>query len=94
MRQYRKYDWPELLKAFDDSGLTQTEFCRQHNINPKYFNQKRSKFRASDKGAFTKIDLPSADPQSSLVIQVGRCKIHCPESMPLEAFSSLVHQLA
>ncbi len=94
MRKNRKYNWPELLRSFEGSGLTQTEFCKQNDINPKYFNQKRSKFRASDQGAFTKIDLPSAGPQSRFVIQVGRCQIHCPESMPLEAFSSLVHQLA
>lgn len=94
MRQNRTYNWPELLKAFDDSGLTQADFCKQHDINPTYFSQKRAKWRTSGQTAFTKIDIKKVEPTPSLVIQVGRCNVHCPESMPLESFTALVRQLA
>lgn len=41
MTTYRKYNWPELFALFEQSGLSQTEFCKQHNVNAKYFSQKR-----------------------------------------------------
>lgn len=91
----RKYNWPELLKMFDKSGLTQTEFCEQQSINPKYFSLKRSKLLKSDSNAFEKVEVqkPVSSP-INLTIQVGRCKIECPDNMPLESFTTLVHQLA
>lgn len=91
----RRYHWPELLKSFDESGMSQTEFCKQHNINPKYFSLKRSKILNGDASRFGRVDVekPIASPMN-LTIHVGRCKIQCPESMSLESFSALVHQLA
>lgn len=35
MKSYRKYDWPALLKEFEQSGLTQAQFCLNKHINPK-----------------------------------------------------------
>ena len=37
MTTYRKYNWPELFALFDQSGLSQAEFYKQHNVNAKYF---------------------------------------------------------
>ena len=45
MTIYRKYNWPELIEAFEKSGLTQTEFSQQNNINLRYFNQRLNKHR-------------------------------------------------
>jgi hypothetical protein len=41
MEPYRKYDWPALFLAFEQSGLTQTQFCFEQSLNPEYFSQKR-----------------------------------------------------
>lgn len=41
MKSYRKYDWPTLVAEFEQSGLTQNQFCLNKDINPKYYPQKR-----------------------------------------------------
>ncbi|MFT2111496.1 hypothetical protein [Marinomonas sp. 2405UD68-3] len=40
MTTYCKYNGPELFEDFELSELTQTKFCKQRSINPKYFNIK------------------------------------------------------
>lgn len=48
----RKYNWPALLEAQANSGLTQTAFCRQNNVCAKYFSLQKSRAaRAKDGGA-------------------------------------------
>ena len=91
----RKYNWPELLQAFEDSGLTQTQFCNEQNINPKYFSLKRSKMMMGKTNNFVQVEVEKSQPSSlNLTIQVGRCKILCPESMSQESFIALVDRLA
>lgn len=41
MTKTRKHHWPTLLQAFDQSKLTQKQFCHQQGINPKYFSTRR-----------------------------------------------------
>lgn len=95
MRTYRKYNWPELIASFEQSGLSQTAFCEQHQINPKYFSQKRTAHLEKPENVFAKIEVNEAKKSSPVLdIQVGRCRIQCPDDMPLTDFVSLVHQLA
>ncbi len=77
MAKQRKYNWPQLFQSFDEPAQTQTQFCEENNINPKYFSLKRSKYLSSAEPAFEKIE--AADTPNSpnrLTIQVGRCHIH------------------
>lgn len=37
-------DWRQLIKLFDESHLTQTEFCKQHNIASSGLYKWRSRF--------------------------------------------------
>ena len=95
MKKYRKYNWPELVQAFESSGLTQTAFCEQQNLNPKYFSQKRLDLLSLKRSAFDKVDVNKLEPPTTeLTLQVGRCIIHCPKDMPIESLTSLVHRLA
>ncbi len=95
MRTYRKYNWPELITSFEASGLSQTAFCEQHQINPKYFSQKRAAYLAQSEKAFTKVEVTNGDKVlPTLAIHVGRCRIQYPDDMPLGMFVALVHQLA
>lgn len=93
MRQYRKYDWPTLFEEFEQSGLKQAQFCDKKKINPKYFSQKYSKTMNKSRKSFTKVEVqePSSE---GLTLEVGRCKIICPDSMPLQSLAALVHTLA
>ncbi|WP_370979186.1 hypothetical protein [Agaribacterium sp. ZY112] len=40
MPKKSRYDWQALFKEFEVSGLNQTAFCKEHELNPKYFNLK------------------------------------------------------
>lgn len=95
MSNRRRYNWPELIAQFEQSGLSQTQFSKQHDLNAKYFSLKLSKHRSQGPSAFVQAALAS-EPSSSqgLVVHVGNCKIHCPEAMPVQSFVSLVKALA
>jgi len=95
MTTYRKYNWPELFASFEQSGLSQAEFCKQHNVNPKYFSQKRMLSLGKKASRFDKVDTSSAQPASgNLTIHIGRCHIHCPNEMPLSDLANLIDHLA
>ncbi len=97
MRKYRKYDWPKLIADFEASDKTQTQFCKELDINARYFNQQLHKYRSQDKTKFVELEVEpqqTATAETSLIIVVGRCKIECPTSMPLQSFTTLVHSLA
>ena len=91
MKSYRKYDWAALLAEFEHSGLTQTQFCLNKDINPKYFSQKRKAAQAPEDTGFTQVNLQAP---SGITLEVGRCKIRCADTLSLSAIADLVHRLA
>lgn len=95
MRKYRKYDWPVIIEEFEQSGLTQLQYCENKGINPRYFSQRRSKYLEKEQSHFTKVELLTSNaPCDSLTIEVGRCRIQCPSTMSTQALATLVHDLA
>lgn len=77
MGQYKKYDWPTLIKSFEASGLTQTKFCSDNNINAKYFSQCYKRFsHASTSSGFVEATVESSCP-TGIILEYGRCRIHC-----------------
>ena len=95
MTKRRTYNWPQLLDEFEQSKLAQVEFCKQHDVNPTYFSLKLSKRKAQETGAFAKVVVRPALPSTEgLVLEVGNCKIHCPVTMSIPSFVSLVKSLA
>jgi hypothetical protein len=95
MTKRRTYNWPQLLDELSQSNLSQTEFCKQHRINPTYFSLKLSKHKALETGAFAEVVVQPTWPSiEGLVLEVGNCKIHCPVTMPITSFVSLVKSLA
>lgn len=97
MRKNKKYNWPELLTEFETSGLTQTQYCKERDINPRYFSQQRSKhLKKTAKSKFQKVKVEDtlANQATGLTIEVGRCKVQCPASLPLNTLIQLVHSLA
>ena len=94
MRQYRKYHWPDIFSAFEQSGLTQADFCKQHNINPKYFSLKWARYKR-EKSGFTPVVVESTQfVTHGVVLEVGQCKIHCPATMSTESLATLIRSLA
>lgn len=95
MTTRRRYNWPELIAQFEQSGQSQTQFCKQRDLNAKYFSLKLSKHRTKESGSFVKAQVgPEAASPQGLTLQVGRCKIHCPDAMAVQSFVSLVRALA
>jgi hypothetical protein len=95
MPKHRRYNWPQLFTEFEQSGLTQSEFCKQHDVNPKYFSLKLAKRKARESGAFAQVVVqPEATSPQGLVLEVGDCKIHCPATMPIPSVVSLVKAFA
>ena len=95
MTTRRRYNWPELITQFKQSGQSQTQFCKQHDLNAKYFSLKLSKLRSNKAGSFVKARTePEVVSPQGLILQVGNCKIHCPEAMPIQSFVLLVKALA
>ncbi|GLS24408.1 IS66 family insertion sequence element accessory protein TnpA [Marinibactrum halimedae] len=100
MPKYRRYNWPHLLSEFEKSELTQVEFCKQHNVNPKYFSIKLSeRKKAQAKQAFATVvvqphkEPTQPQPLNNLIIEIGQCKIHCPTTMPTPNLVALVKSL-
>lgn len=48
MKRRSKSQWLSLIQEFEQSGLSQVQFCAEHGLNPKYFSLRRAKLRASD----------------------------------------------
>ena len=97
MSNRRTYNWPQLFAAFEQSGLSQVEFCKQHDLNPKYFSLKLSKHKAltQESNPFAHVVVqPDAASSQGLVLEVGNCKIHCPDTMQIPYFVSLIKALA
>ena len=90
-----KYNWPELIADFYQSGVSQAAFCRANNLNPKYFNFRLKRSQRKSGEVFAKVER-SAKPAMcpGLSLQVGQCTINCPESMPLPVVAELVRSLA
>lgn len=98
MTQYRKYNWPELFAAFEQSGLSQVDFCKQHNLNAKYFSLKLANHKSAvvpTDSAFTRVTVvPELAATSELIVAVGHCKIYCPNTLSVQSIVNLVKALA
>lgn len=95
MSNRRRYNWPELIAQFEQSGLNQIQFCKQHDLNAQYFSLKLSKLRSKEQSAFVEASVaPEPASPQGLVLQVGNCKVNCPEAMPVQSLVSLVKALA
>ena len=95
MSKHRRYNWSQLFAEFEQSGLPQIEFCKLHDINPKYFSLKLSKHKNKESGGFIQVEVKPEKPTAhGLTLEVGNCRIHCPATMPIQSFASLVKFLA
>jgi len=78
----------QLLAAFDRSGLSATEFARQHGVHYTTLSgwrQRRDRTKASP--AFVQVELASLVPPSELVIEMGaaRLRVVSEAQLPLAA---------
>lgn len=94
MSTRRRHNWPKLFIEFDQSGLSQAEFCKQLDLNPKYFSLKLAKRKAQKNSVFTQVRVrPEIASSQGLILDVGHCKIHCPAAMTIPSIAALVKAL-
>lgn len=95
MPKRHNHNWPELFSDFEQSGLSQAEFCKQHNLSPTYFSQKLSQHRAAASSSFAQLIVEPIPPAPrGLVIEVGDCKVHCPDNLSIDSLVTLIRSLA
>ncbi|WP_317929479.1 IS66 family insertion sequence element accessory protein TnpA [Halioxenophilus sp. WMMB6] len=78
MSRLTREQWQSLITQYESSRLTQTEFCKQHNLNLKYFILKRSKHLPHTNTATPFIQstrVTSSQPSSEIELQVGAIKL-------------------
>ena len=89
--------WHQLIHEYEQSGLSQAEFCNAQQINPKYFSLKRSKLHVADghpSPGFVRVSATSpAFPQAGIVVQVGAVRMTLPEHISPGALAQLVKAL-
>ena len=95
--RHRREQWQHLINEFEQSGLSQTAFCKTHDINPKYFSLKRSRLKAASENppaSFVRINpSPTAFVQTGIIVQCGRVRITLPEHIATGTLSDLVKAL-
>lgn len=97
-----KEDWQELILLQTESGLSAQQFCRNHDVCPKYFSirKKQLGLRSSafvpvlpSKRSVPEIPAPTLK-SASFILRHGECCLHF-ETMPDSTWlAQLVRELA
>ena len=46
-RKYQRQDWPKHVRQWQESGLSQADYCRQYNLNNRLLSLYNNKFKKS-----------------------------------------------
>ena len=97
--KYNKQQWLELFTEQQQSGLNIAAFCREKNIKPKYFYNRRSQYlKLASSTAFIQAKPPTAkvpdDAQTGLTLQCGSGRLHLPFGVSTVWLASLMKALA
>jgi hypothetical protein len=64
--------WAKLIGQWKESGLSQAEFCRQHNLDCRYFSKWKSKLeQGKSKTPFLEIPLKVLNSSKSADLDIG-----------------------
>ncbi len=95
MKKYRtKSDWLALIDEYEQSGLTQTEFCAQRGLNAKYFSLRRMKLKAKPESTgFTQAVVGRPQVTDQVTLHYGAVTVKLPASNA-QTIAQLVKALA
>jgi len=95
MKKYRtKSDWLALINEYEQSGLTQAEFCAQRELNAKYFSLRRMKLKAQPQsGGFTQAVAREPQTNGQVTLHYGAVTVKLPASNA-QTIAQLVKALA
>ena len=103
MRKFRSPDqWRQILKDQQQSGLTISEFCRQHKISVSCFFSQRKKHGSvnNTKSAFVSATVTKhtatevqRDAKQPIVLELSAVRLTLPAEMPPEYLVMLLNGL-
>lgn len=95
MKKYRtKAEWLSLIDEFEQSGLTQAEFCAQRGLNAKYFSLRRMKLKARpETGGFVQAVTGEVSSAGQVTLHYGAVILKVPASN-VQTVAQLVKALA
>ena len=98
MQRKTKQQWLTLIEQFEASGLSQADFCKTHEINPKYFSLKRSKLLAPDESSaspFVRATRQASQlPAQVFTLVCGRVTVRCDTTVSTTSLAQLIKALA
>jgi len=100
MKQRRsKEEWLAIIGKFQQSGLSNAEFCRQEGLCPKYFSGRRRALKpkvpsAPSRGVFVPAVFESPKPAALIELSIGDVQLKVPTSVETSWLVSLVNGLA
>jgi hypothetical protein len=94
--------WLSLIQQQIESGITAAEFCRQHNINDKYFSKRKRELHG-ERDAFVSgnrfikaqaVHQADAVSSASLVLRHRNTQLHIPVGADLRVLAQLMMLLS
>ena len=97
--KYDKKQWLAFINEQQQSGLSIAAFCRDKNINPKYFYYHRSQYlKRLNPPAFIQAKPPKVknpeDKLSHVILCRGGCQLRLTADVPTAWLASLMKALA
>lgn len=94
-----KEQWHDLIQAQATSGLSATEFCKQHDLNDKYFSLRKQQLRKPASGsAFVPVAKAVGDSSkiasSEFTLSYGHCTIQFKRAPAAAWLAELVEALS
>lgn len=102
MKRRNKEEWQELILRQAESGLSAQQFCRNHDVCPKYFSIRKKQLGLRQSAFVPVLPFKRSVPETpialfkstSLILRHGECRLHF-EAMPDSAWlAQLVRELA
>ena len=94
MKRRTPEQWQALFNEHKTSGLTAAEFCRQNNLNAKYFSLRRQQLQTK-LSAFVKATMSTDNCSFELIhIRYQNIELHLPLSISSQSLADLIKALA
>ncbi|MCC5879905.1 IS66 family insertion sequence element accessory protein TnpA [Aliidiomarina sanyensis] len=97
-RAYRtREQWRELIAEFEQSDLSQKQFCEPQGINPAYFSQRRLELQreAEDNDTGFALAVPqSVNSQQTVQLRIDETELVLPLSVSPRWVAQLVKELS
>lgn len=84
--------WRELFESQQNSGLNVAQYCRQHQLNAKYFSLRKRQLNEEKPGGFVRAKLPAKEVSDHPQIKLSRIRVIEIE-LDAEALSSILGQV-